>query len=86
LITSLNVPKENLRATLILYPDLSEERCINFWARIIGIPKSQFYKTQFIKGRHPTKRLAHGICMIMCGNRQLKEKIMVWIDLLSKTL
>lgn len=86
LIRVLNIPKENLRAALILYPDLFEEKCIKFWAKIIGIPKSQFYKTQFIKGSHPTKRLSNGICMIICGNRQSKEKIMVWIDLLSKTL
>jgi len=86
LTESLNIPKENLRSTIILYPDLSEEKCINFWAKIIGIPKSQFYKTQFIKGKHPTKRLSNGICMITCGNRQIKEKVLVWIDLLSKNL
>ncbi|MEK7555618.1 MAG: hypothetical protein AAB516_02255 [Patescibacteria group bacterium] len=86
LIKSLNIPKENLRSTIILYPDLSEEKCMNFWAATIGIPKSQFYKTQFIKGKHPTKRLSNGICMITCGNRQIKEKILVWIDLLSKSL
>jgi len=82
----LNIPKGNLRPTVILYPDLSERKCINFWATTIGIPKSQFYKTQFIKGKHPTKRLSNGICMIACSNRQIKEKILVWIDLLSKSL
>lgn len=86
LTESLNIPKDNLRPTIILYPDLSEEKCMNFWAATIGIPKSQFYKTQFIKGKHPTKRLSNGICMITCGNRQIKEKILVWIDLLSKNL
>jgi len=86
LTKSLNIPKENLRPTVILYPDLSEEKCLNFWVAIIGIPKSQFYKTKFIKGRHPTKRLSNGICMIACGNRQIKEKILIWIDLLSKNL
>ncbi|MBU2530803.1 MAG: hypothetical protein KKD35_07165 [Elusimicrobia bacterium] len=86
LTESLNIPKENLRSTIILYPDLSEEKCINFWATTMGIPKSQFYKTQFIKGRHPIKRLSNGICMITCGNRQIKEKVLVWIDLLSKSL
>lgn len=86
LTKSLNIPKENLRPTIILYPDLSEKKCMNFWATTIGIPESQFYKTQFIKGKHPTKRLSNGICMITCGNRQIKEKMLVWIDLLSKNL
>lgn len=86
LTKSLNIPKETLRSTIILYPDLSEQKCMDFWATTIGISKSQFYKTQFIKGKHPTKRLSNGICMISCGNRQTKEKILVWIDLLSKNL
>lgn len=86
LVVSLKIPKETIRPTVILYPDLNEERCIRFWSKTIGVPKSQFYKTQFIKGHHPTRRLAHGICMITCGNRQLKEKVIVWIDLLSKKL
>ena len=68
-----------------MYPDLSEEKCIDFWAKIIGIPKSQFYKTQFIKGRHPTKRLVNGICMIKIGGSGLKEKIITWINLLSES-
>lgn len=82
----LNIPKEKLRSTLILYPDLSEKKCVEFWSQIMKIPKTQFYKTQFIKGNHPTKRLSNGICMISCNNRQIKEKMMVWIDLLSKIL
>lgn len=86
LTESLNISKDNLRSTIILYPDLSEKKCIDFWRKTMEIPESQFYKTQFIKGRHPTKRLSHGICMITCGNRQIKEKVLVWIDLLSKNL
>lgn len=86
LIESLNVSRENIRLGLILYPDLVEDRCIDFWSENTGINKSQFYKTQFIRGRHPTKRLSHGICMVTCGNRQLKEKALIWIDLLSKNL
>lgn len=86
LLRILNVPKEKLRVAIILYPDLSEKNCLNFWSKITDMPLSQFYKTQFIKGRHPTARLSNGICMITCCSRQLKEKITVWIDLLSKKL
>ncbi|MEK7507931.1 MAG: helix-turn-helix domain-containing protein [Patescibacteria group bacterium] len=82
----LRVPIENLRATVILYPDLSEKECLRFWEKTMGISESQFYKTQFIKGHHPTKRLSNGICMITCGGRQLKEKVAVWIDLASNQL
>lgn len=82
----LGIPESNLRAAVIIYPDLSNDKCIDFWSAISEIPKSQFHKTQIIGGRHPTKRLSNGICMIYCGNRQLKEKFLVWIDLLSKKL
>lgn len=86
LVNILKIPSHTLRVGLIIYPDLSKRKCLNFWSEISGVPKGQFYKTQVIKGRHPTKRLSNGICMITCGNRQLKEKFLVWIDLLSKKL
>lgn len=86
LVEVLNIPITNLRITMILYNDLSLTKCMDFWSQLIGVPISQFYKTQFIKGKHPTKRLSNGICMITCGNRQLKEKLLVWIDLLSKKI
>lgn len=83
----LEIPKKKLKITLVLYPDLLENTCKNFWSKITNLSKQQFYKTQFIKGRHPTKRLSNGICMITAGGgRRMKEKFAVWIDLLSKKL
>lgn len=82
----LKIPSQRIRPTAILYPDLNEKECVDFWSKVVGVPPTQFYKTQFIKGRHPKKRLSHGICTIMCGNGQTKEMVRVWIDLLSKTL
>lgn len=86
LITILRIPKKIIKINLILYPDLNEKKCLNFWSNITDINSANFYKTQFIKGRHPTKRVNNGICMIICNSRQLKEKILTWIDLLSNTL
>ncbi|MBI3046259.1 MAG: helix-turn-helix domain-containing protein [Candidatus Harrisonbacteria bacterium] len=86
LIKILNISEKEIRPAIILYPDLLERECIKFWSKITGVNSSQFYKTQFIKGKHPTKRLSHGICMINCNNRPTKQKILAWIDLLSKTL
>ncbi|MEK9173595.1 MAG: helix-turn-helix domain-containing protein [Patescibacteria group bacterium] len=86
LIRILKIDKNKIRATLILYPDLNKNSCINFWSKEIDLPRSQFYKTQFIEGRHPTSRLSRGICMIGNNSRQLKEKVLIWIDLLSKSL
>lgn len=75
------VPKDRIKAELILYPDLNEKYCKNFWSQVSGIPLNQFIKSQFIQGRHPTKRLSHGICIIYVTSRELKEKIFTWLKL-----
>lgn len=80
------VPLEKIRCSLILYPDLKDQKCKTFWSQVSGIPETQFTKTQFIQGRHPTKRLTRGICMINTCSRALKEKIFVWIKLYQKEL
>jgi len=78
------VPIQKIKAALILYPDLEEKACISFWSTKSLIPIYQFSKTQFIKGKHPTKKLNYGICMIHLTSRQLKEKIFIWINLFQK--
>ncbi len=77
----LKVRLENLRVALVLYSDLSDNDCKNFWSRITGVPIKQFHKSQFIKGRHPTKRSEHGICGVVLSSRGAKEKIFTWIKL-----
>ncbi|RLG12026.1 hypothetical protein DRN69_07125 [Candidatus Pacearchaeota archaeon] len=77
---------EKIRLQMILYPDLNEGVCKKFWSEAAVIPESQFYKTQFIQGKHPTRRLTYGICIIRTGGRQLKEKIYTWIKLYQQEL
>lgn len=77
------IPKEKIKIGLILYPDIKEKRCKTLWSKYLDIPENQFHKTQFIKGYHPTKRLANGICMVRIGGVEVKEKIKTWINLFS---
>jgi len=84
LLDIARVQPEKLIASLILYPDLSEKTCKNFWSRVSNVPISQFQKTQFIQGRHPTKKTAYGMCTLQVYSRGLKEKILTWIDLLYR--
>lgn len=83
----MKIKEENIKLALILYPDLDNEVCKNFWVKVTNLRKSNFIKTQYIKGRHPTKRLENGICLVVAngGNRE-KIKMLTWIDLLSKNL
>jgi len=80
------IPLKKIRLYMILYPDLNESICKEFWSKHCHIPKNQFIKTQYIKGKHPTKRLANGICMIHVSSRGLKEKIFTWLNLYQEEL
>lgn len=80
----MGIPKERIKIGLVLYPDLSDDECKKFWAGATGLSDENFVKTQYIKGRHPTKRLAHGICMVVVNKRAEKLKMLTWIDFFSK--
>ena len=79
---AIGVPEEKIRAWLILYPDLSEKKCKDFWSEASSVSLDKFGKTQFIRGRHPTRRTAYGMCTINVNSRGLKEQIFTWTDLL----
>ncbi len=80
------IPDEKIKISLIIYPDLNDESCKKFWMRQTKLQKGNFYKTQVIRGKHPTKRLENGICMITAGGRGLKEKIFQWYKLSTEML
>lgn len=81
-----NVPQDKIALWLLLYPEHEERNCKQFWSKNTGVPINQFRKTQFIKGRHPTKKLENGVCTIFVSSRGLKEKIIVWINMLCQDL
>lgn len=83
LLKICKVKKEDLYLSLFIYPDIKEENCKKFWENKTSIEK--FDKVQVIYGKHPTKRLENGICSIRVKKSiGLKEKILVWINLLSE--
>jgi len=87
LLEVCRVSIEDIRLALFIYPDLSDKSCKKFWGDQIGVDPDKFEKTQVIYGKHPTKRLANGICSIRVRRSYwLKEKILVWIDLMSENL
>lgn len=80
------IPPERIKAAVLIYPDLNEQECRSFWANEIGIPEFQFQKVITIKGRHKSKRLAHGVCTVVVTSRYLKEKMLIWLDLFAQEL
>ncbi|MDO8504652.1 MAG: helix-turn-helix domain-containing protein [Candidatus Liptonbacteria bacterium] len=83
LIEILKINPDKIKLGLIIYPDNSDQECKNFWSRSTA-SRVTFVKTQVINGRHPTKRLSHGICMVSTRNKYIKIKILEWIDLFYK--
>lgn len=81
LIRAINIPPEKISMRLLLYPDLIDSVQKNLWSKATKIPLDLFKKSTTIQGRHPTKRNSYGVCMIRIHSRQLKEKIIKWLNL-----
>jgi hypothetical protein len=80
-----NIDSKRIRAYVILYPDLDGNKCLKYWSENVGIDKKNFYKSTVILGKHKKRRLGYGTCTVQVSSKYLKKKILVWIDLLSKS-
>lgn len=80
------IPDNKIRLSLVLYPDLDDIECKRFWMKRSKIKDVIFHKTQYIKGKHPTKRLSYGICTVLVCSRALKEKIFIWLKMLKEDI
>lgn len=80
------IPENMVRCSLILYPDLEERECVNFWSERSGILRERFLKSTYIRGRHKTKRLGYGVCIVYVQSTYFKKKMLVWLDLLPRQL
>ncbi len=81
LTKAINTPAEKIRINLLLYPDLIDKVQKNLWSKATKIHLNRFKKSTTIQGRHPTKRNSYGVCIIRVNSRQLKEKVIKWLDL-----
>ena len=80
------IKKDKIQAYLLLYPDLDEETCKNFWIKNAGLGQKNFRKSSVIQGRHKTRRVTNGVCTVVFTSTYLKEKMRIWLDLLPKQL
>jgi hypothetical protein len=78
----LNIKRENIKISLILYPDLNIKKCLDKWLQELNVPIINFYKTQIIKGKEKTKKLQYGVGIsIISGIVEVKKKILKWLEL-----
>jgi hypothetical protein len=81
----LKINKENIKISLILYPDLGVEECISKWSNELDIPRLNFYKTQIIQGKEKTKKLQYGVGIsIISSTVVVKKKILKWLEICEK--
>ncbi len=84
LTEKMAIATNKIKIGLVLYPDLSDSECKSFWSKTTALPMENFMKTQFIVGKHPTKRIAHGVAMVVVHSRHHKTKILRWIEIFSQ--
>ena len=80
------LPKEYVRASLLLYPDNDKAESFKFWADSTQLESTQFRGSTVIQGKHKTRRLKNGICLIYVSSSYFKVKMLAWLDLLPKEL
>lgn len=86
LIRVCNISPGVIKSWLLLYPDLNEEICKEHWINKVHLGRDSFMKSTCIQGRHKTRRVSYGICTIGLGSRVLKNKILVWLDLMAQNM
>ena len=82
----LLVREDKIHGHVLVYPDLNEQETKRYWARHAGLPLESFGKSTLIQGRHKTKRLGHGVCMIFVSSTYLKVKVLEWLKILPGEL
>ncbi len=80
------IPKERIKASVLVYPDLSTSRCLAYWSKASGVSSDNFTRCIAIRGRHKTKRLPNGVCIVVVSSSYFKTKILEWMSLLPKEL
>lgn len=78
----LKIDKNMLRFNVLIYPDIDQENTEKYWSNEIGIPRTQFHKTQTIQGKETTKKLQNGVGISILSSRvAIKKKLLKWLKL-----
>ena len=82
----LQISRERLRGTVHTHPDVDPVEAEAYWAEVIDIPASQFYRTQIdqraSKSIEKYGKLPFGtvhVSVVGTGSRKLSHRIMSWI-------
>lgn len=70
----LNIDIARLRVSIRIYEDLDREECLDYWSKIVDIPKDKFVNINVLPGKKKGK-LKYGMCRIriLKGGDTLKK-------------
>ena len=86
IIKFMSTPMDNIRFSVLLYPDLNIEDCKIKWSEELNIPLAHFHKPQVIQGRSKHRRLHFGVGSTIISSTFLKRKLLRWIELAKDNL
>ena len=62
-LEDFGVPRKRLKISIRIYEDLNREKCLNFWADLIGITKNDIVGVDVLVGKKVGK-LEYGMCRV----------------------
>lgn len=79
----LGIPKERIKAWLLIYPDLNDNICKVYWSEYLSLSSENFNKTIIIEGKRKVNRLNYGVCTAGFSSIYAKKKLLVWLEMLG---
>lgn len=76
----LKIDRSTIKISILLYPDLDINTCIEKWLSELSISKNNLYKPQVIQGKFRKRRLHFGVGTTIILNSFLKRKLLFWIE------
>lgn len=69
----LNISPDEIRVSIRIYEDLDREKSLDYWSKIVDIPKNKFVNVDVLKGKKIGK-LKYGLCRVRIkkGGNMLK--------------
>lgn len=74
-LEDFGVSKTDLRVTIRIYEDLAREKCIQYWADVLNIPKGNILNVNVLSGKKIGK-LPFGMCRVRVTKGQKTFKLL----------
>ena len=86
-----NIPDEKIKARVHLYPQMNQQKTINYWKKITGLSKKNFKKSQIqvsraSKDKRPRNTLPFGTLHLTAGNTEITCRVKGWIRSISEKI